>query len=73
VAEPEYAEIDGVTVCKDCGLVVAMRDAHTRFHGIMSSWALALAILKTSHIGPAVHDKYDVDERIHAREKAHGL
>jgi hypothetical protein len=55
-------------LCEDCGVMIGSQEAHTRFHGIMSSWALALAILRTSHIAAHVHDKYDVDERIMARE-----
>jgi hypothetical protein len=33
----------------------------------MSSWAWTLAILKTHHIGPNVHDRYDVVERIDSK------
>ena len=58
---------DGVTVCEDCGVVVAITEAHTRNHSIQSSWAWALAILKTSHIGPTVHDRYDAVERIDSK------
>jgi len=58
---------DGVTVCEDCGVVVAITEAHTRFHSILSSHAWTLAILKTSHIGPVVHDRYDVVERIDSK------
>jgi hypothetical protein len=58
---------DGVTVCEDCGVVVAITEAHTRYHSIQSSWAWALAILKTHHIGPDVHDRYDVVERIDSK------
>ena len=67
---PEYlnTSVPPGLICADCGVMIGSQDAHTRFHGIMSSWALTLAILKTSHIGPTVHDKYDVDERIQARE-----
>jgi hypothetical protein len=66
--EPRYTETDGVTVCEDCGVVAAIREAHTRFHSILSSHAWVLAILKTSHLGPAVHDKYDVAERVSRRQ-----
>ena len=51
-------------VCTDCGAFVLDVTAHTRFHSILSGHAWALAILKTSHIGPHVHDRYDVAERI---------
>jgi hypothetical protein len=54
-------------VCLDCGVFVMDRAAHTRFHSIMSSWAWCLAVLKTSHIGPGVHDRYDAVERIDRR------
>lgn len=54
-------------VCLDCGVFVMERAAHTRFHSILSSHAWALAVLKTSHIGPNVHGKYDVVERIDSR------
>jgi hypothetical protein len=55
-------------VCLDCGVFVMDKAAHTRFHSIMSSWAWALAILKTSHVGPKVHERYDVVERIDRRK-----
>jgi hypothetical protein len=55
-------------VCTDCGAFVMDVAAHTRFHSIMSSWAWTLAILKTSHVGPKVHDRYDVVERIDRRK-----
>lgn len=51
-------------VCADCGVFVMDTAAHTRFHAILSSHAWALAILQTSHTAPAVHDRYDVRERI---------
>jgi len=65
-AEPRYAETNQprVLLCEDCGALIADRKAHTRFHSIMSSWAWAIAILKTTHIGPGVHDRYDAVERI---------
>ena len=65
---PRYKVTDGVTVCLDCGVVVAVTEAHTRFHSIMSSWAWTLAILKTSHIAAHVHDRYDTTERIGSRK-----
>ena len=61
---PRYREIEGITVCEDCGVTVAIREAHTRFHSILSAHAWCLAILKTTHIGPGVHDRYDAVERI---------
>ena len=76
-AEPRYetaAELQrrtgstGSVVCADCGVFVTDKTAHTRFHSILSSWAWTLAILKTSHIGPTVHDRYDVVERIDRRK-----
>lgn len=51
-------------VCADCGVFVMDKTAHTRFHSILSSHAWTLAILKTSHIGAGVHDRYDAVERI---------
>ena len=66
---PRYAEIDGVgLVCEDCGVVVFQRDAHTRFHSILSAQAWALAVLKTHHVGAEVHDRYDVVERIDSKK-----
>jgi hypothetical protein len=73
-AEPRYevscSSLDGreLLVCLDCGVVVAIREAHTRFHSVLSSHAWSLAVLKTSHIGPAVHDRYDVVERIDSKK-----
>ena len=56
--------------CLDCGAMGLAEDqpAHTRFHSILSGHAWALAVLKTSHIGPGVHDRYDVVERIDSRK-----
>ena len=51
-------------VCADCGVFVMDVAAHTRFHSILSGHAWCLAILKTTHIGPGVHDRYDAVERI---------
>ena len=65
---PRYRITDGVTVCEDCGAVIAITEAHTRFHSILSSHAWALAVLKTSHITARVHDKYDVCERIDSKK-----
>ena len=67
MAEPRYKVTDGVTVCEDCGVVVAIREAHTRFHSILSGHAWALAILKTSHIAAHVHDRYDAVDRIDSK------
>lgn len=63
MAGPRYTVTDGVTICEDCGVVVAITEAHTRFHSILSGHAWLLAILKTSHIARHVHDRYDVAER----------
>jgi hypothetical protein len=69
MAEPRYTEIDGVgQVCEDCGAMVFQRDAHTRFHSILSGHAWALAVLKTSHIAAHVHDRYDAVERIDSKQ-----
>ena len=68
-AEPRYKATDGVVaVCEDCGVVVAITEAHTRFHSIMSSWAWTLAILKTAHVSAEIHGKFDVVERIDSRK-----
>jgi len=67
-AGPRYQVTDGVTVCLDCGVVVAVTEAHTRHHSILSSHAWALAVLKTAHIGAMVHDQYGVVERIDSRK-----
>ena len=67
----ELTERTGKTdtvVCADCGVFVMDKTAHTRFHSIMSSWAWALAILKTSHVGAEIHGKFDVAERIDRRK-----
>lgn len=66
--EPRYKEMDGATVCEDCGVVVVVIEAHTRFHSISSSWAWALAVLKTAHVAAHIHDKYDIVERIDSRK-----
>lgn len=68
MTEPRYKDIDGATVCEDCGSVIAVREAHTRFHSILSAHAWALAVLKTSHIAAHVHELYDVVERIDSRK-----
>lgn len=54
-------------VCADCGVFVMDTTAHNRFHSILSGHAWALAILRNSHIGPHVHDRYDVTERIDSK------
>lgn len=43
------------------------RKAHTRFHSILGGHAWALAVLKTAHVGPNVHDRYSVVERIDSK------
>jgi hypothetical protein len=65
---PRYKVTDGTTVCEDCGVVVAITEAHTRYHSIESSWAWALAVLKTAHVAAHIHDNYDVVERIDSRK-----
>jgi hypothetical protein len=67
MAGPRYRVTDGVTVCEDCGVVVALTGAHTRFHSILSGHAWALAILKNRHLSDAVHGRYDVAERIDSK------
>jgi hypothetical protein len=76
MAEPRYetayeqqqriGHTDSV-VCADCGAFVMNVAAHTRFHSILSAHAWALAVLKTTHIGHRVHDKYDAVERIDSK------
>jgi hypothetical protein len=69
MAEPRYRDVKGSggVICEDCGVLVIVREAHTRFHSILSGHAWMLAILKTSHVGPKVHDRYDVIERADRR------
>lgn len=55
-------------VCADCGVFVMDKIAHTRFHSILSAQAWALAVLKTTHIGQEVHDRYDAVERIDSKK-----
>ena len=57
-----------IQVCEDCGALVIDKTAHTRSHSIQSSWAWALAVLKTAHIAAHTHDRYDVPERIDSRQ-----
>ena len=64
---PRYKDVAGVDVCEDCGVAVFIREAHTRFHSILSGHAWALAVLKTSHIAAHVHDKYEAVERIDSK------
>ena len=54
-------------VCMDCGVFVMNVAARNRFHSILSGHAWSLAILKNSHIGEHVHDRYDVVERINSK------
>ena len=77
MAEPRYetaAELQkrvghtDTVVCADCGVFVMDKAAHTRFHSISSSWAWAIAVLKTAHVAAHVHDQYDVVERIDSRK-----
>ena len=67
MAGPRYKVADGVTVCEDCGVVVAITEAHTRFHSILSGHAWMLAVLKTVHLTAHLHDQYDVDERFNSK------
>lgn len=73
-AGPRYKDtgtsigVCALAICEDCGVIVADKKAHTRFHSIMSSWAWALAVLKTSHVAVYIHDKYDVVERIDSKK-----
>jgi hypothetical protein len=73
-AEPRYAPMPELASvqwrCLDCGAMGLAEDqsAHTRFHSILSSHAWSLGVLKTSHIGAGVHDKYDVVKRIDSRK-----
>lgn len=59
---------ENAVICLDCGAAVTDQAAHTRFHSILGGQAWALAVLKTAHIGPAVHDKFDVVERIDSKK-----
>lgn len=54
--------------CEDCGAVVVNRKTHDRHHSIQSSWAWALAVLKTAHVAAHVHDTYEVVDRIDSRK-----
>jgi hypothetical protein len=54
-------------ICMDCGVFVMNRAVHDRHHSIQSSWAWALAVLKTAHLTGHLHDRYDVAERIDSR------
>lgn len=54
-------------VCMACGVLVVDKESHDRLHSIMSSWALAIAILKTSHVSEEIHDNWDVIQRIDRR------
>jgi hypothetical protein len=47
MAGPRYKVADGVTVCEDCGVVVAITGAHTRFHSVLD--ACMLATLPVAH------------------------
>lgn len=55
--------------CTDCGGLVLDMAAHERFHAILNSHALVLALLQTSHTVEHVHNRYDIAERIDARRK----
>lgn len=65
MAEPRYTQIEPpVWACEDCGVAVANREAHTRFHSILSAHAWALAVLKTAHLAAHVHDRYEAYDKI---------
>ena len=50
-AEPRYTNIGNVgTVCDDCGVIVANREAHTRFH-------LSLRAPARPHTRPVINDE----------------
>jgi len=69
MAEPRYAPFLGAQwSCEDCGAAVTDQAAHTRFHSILSAHAWTLAVLKTTHISLAVHDRYNAVERIDSRK-----
>ena len=76
MSEPRYWKLTSLerdyypteVVCQDCGARVLDRDAHTRFHSILSGHAWMLACLKVSHLAAVMHDKYDVVERIDTRQ-----
>jgi hypothetical protein len=54
-------------VCLDCGAIVAEQAAHTRFHSILSGHAWTLAVLKTTHLSAAIHDRYEAPMRIDSK------
>jgi hypothetical protein len=68
MAEPRYTNPGPVVAaCEDCGAAVTNREAHTRFHSILSAHAWTLAVLKTVHLGAHVHDRYEAVDRINSR------
>ena len=54
-------------ICTDCGVFVLHKEAHTRFHAILSAHAWAIAVLKTAHIGAGVHDRYEAYRKIDSK------
>jgi hypothetical protein len=68
MAEPRYTDPQPVVAaCEDCGAAVTNRDAHTRFHSILSGHAWALAVLKNTHLSPWVHDRYEAVAKIDSK------
>lgn len=67
--EPRYERRhSGDWTCLDCGCLVVEKEAHTRFHSILSSHAWSLAVLKTAHLADHIHAKYEVAERIDSKK-----
>lgn len=54
-------------VCLDCGVLVVDKEAHDRLHSITSSWAWAIAIIKTRHATEEIHNRYDIIPRIDSK------
>ncbi len=51
--------------CLDCGAIVSEVDqiSHEGFHAILDDHANMLAVLQSSHLSDALHQRYDVTER----------
>jgi hypothetical protein len=68
MAEPRYTDPQPiVAACEDCGVAVTDKATHTRFHSILSAHAWALGVLKTTHLGPAVHNRYEAVAKIDSK------
>jgi hypothetical protein len=65
---PRYEVRDGDLICLDCGSLIIEEAAHTRFHSILSGHAWVLAVLRNTHVGASVHERYDVLERLARRQ-----